>query len=83
MSRCDWRTTTGARSRPDEAGTETTTFPSGVDARLERPLAAHASTCSRAGPSAFDGRAIRVSSEKRSQRSARLEPSSASLTAGA
>ena len=45
MSRCAWRTTTGASSRPDEAGTRTTTFPSASVAASRPRAAAQARTC--------------------------------------
>ena len=74
MSRCDWRTTVGAPSRPAEAGTRTTTLPSRPRRASKPRAAAQARTCSRAGSSCFDGRAIRVSSAKRSQTSAGSRP---------
>ena len=83
MSRCAWRTTTGAASRPDVAGTETTTFPSASVAVATPRSAAQARTCCCTCSSAFDGRAMRVSSEKRSQTSAGSSPASGELTVGA
>ena len=65
-------------SRPGDAGTRTTTFPS-ASARASSPrAAAQARTYSRAGPSCFEGREMRVSSKKRSQRSAGSSPASGS-----
>ena len=51
-----------------------------VDVRSSDRAAAHASTCSRTGPSAFDGRGISVSSKKRSQTSAGSSPVGGALT---
>ena len=64
-------------SRPADAGTRTTTFPSVVDRRLQRSRARPRRGRARApAPPAFDGRAIRVSSTKRSQTSAGSSPAS-------
>ncbi len=84
MSRCAWRTTVGAASRPAEAGTRTTRLPSASTAVSKpRPLAQTA-TCSRAAASSFGGRAILVSSENRSHTPAGSSPASTStaLTTG-
>ncbi len=83
MSRWAWRTTTCALSRPEEAGTRTTTLPSSSTVASRDRAAAHASTCARACPSAFDGRGISVSSKKRSQTSAGSSPGGGALTVAA
>ncbi len=67
MSRCAWRTTVCAPSRPDEAGIWTTTFPAASTSDAKPRSPAQPNTCARAASSCFGGRGIRVSSRKCSQ----------------
>ena len=84
MSRCDWRTTVGAPSRPARGRNPHDHVALGVGPRVEaRAQLPRRGRARVQAPPAFDGRAMRVSSEKRSQTSAGSSPASGSPLTGA